>query len=251
MKENEKKEKKGKKEIEESNKIIVRNDLTINQVMVTTKILITLITVTAHVKGMVQILTNVKNIINFRNTISNIDLIDTVKNMDLVIIMGDMALTMAVDRDLSTIIHLKEVLTIDKMEDRVHNTGVVMVDKVLTVEDMETDQINMVKLREVLRMVALILIAEVMVHPSRVGIHIPHQVMEDGHKIMEAVNRIQITMEKVASSNMEVKALKVETQDARETKKVTGFATIIMKTVVNTLDMDMVMKTQNLSLKQK
>ena len=218
--------------------------------MVITKILIT---VTALVRDMVQILTNVKNIVNFSNTISNIDLIDTVKNGDLVIIMEDMALTMAIATDLSTIIHLKEVLTIDKMKDRVLNTEIVMMDVVLTTKDKETDQINMVKLMEILSMVVL-LHTVVTVHPSRVDINmVPHLEMEDGHKIMEAVNHIQTTMEKVASSNMEIQALKVEEQDARETKRVSTLVATIMETMVETLDMDMEMEmeTQNQSLKPK
>jgi hypothetical protein len=200
---------------------------------------------------MVQILTNVKNIVNFSNTISNIDLIDTVKNGDLVIIMEDMALKMAIVKDLITIIHPKEVLTIDKMEDRVHNTEIVMMDVVLTTKDKETDQINMVKLMEILSMVVL-LHTVVTVHPNRVDINmVPHLEMEDGHKIMEAVNHIQTKMEKVASSNMEIQALKVEEQDARETKRVSTLVATVMEIVVETLDMDMVIKTQNQSLKPK
>jgi hypothetical protein len=211
-----------------------------------------LITVTVLVRGMVQILTNVKNIVIFSNTISNIDLIDTVKNRDLVIIMEDMALKMAVDMDFNTIIHLKGVLTIDKMKDRVLNTEIAMMDEVLTINEKETYQINMVKVREVLSMVALLHTAVVTVHPNRVDINmVPHLDMEDGHKIMEAVNHIQTTMEKVASSNMEIQALKVEEQDARETKRVSTLVDTIMEIVVETLDMDMVIKTQNQSLKPK
>jgi hypothetical protein len=127
--------------------------------------------VTALVRDMVQILTNVKNIVNFSNTISNIDLIDTVKNGDLVIIMEDMALKMAVDMDFNTIIHLKGVLTIDKMKDRVLNTEIAMMDEVLTINEKETYQINMVKVREVLSMVALLHTAVVTVHPNRVDIN--------------------------------------------------------------------------------
>jgi hypothetical protein len=217
--------------------------------MVITKILITVIVL---VRDMVQILTNVKNIVNFSNTISNIDLIDTVKNRDLVIIMEDMVLTMAVAKDLIPIIHLKEVLNIDKMKDRVLNTEIVMMDEVLTTNDKEMNQINMVKLRKVLSMEAILHTAVVTVHLNRVDINmVPHLEMEDGHKIMEANNHIQTTMEKVASINMEIQALKVEEQDARETKRVSTLAATIMETMVETLDMDMKMKTQNLSLKPK